>query len=500
MTTNANSMKLFLMVALFGLLGMAVAQVGAHWGGTTSGSTGLITVNAIPSIVLTTASGAINLGQPINYTVSIPAKAGFGPFPVNFTYNGTVLSSKTINGTDGNSISFSYTPTAPGLLTFGVNAVDLGATVPYAFGATNAVSVRVLMTHAVSNATVTLPSNVPVSFNYTNANVLFTVMSPNSTTANVLIANVTGVYSTTPTSGSSTFSKYLVLNFTVTNSTTAGALTGAAFTVTMRIPCGSNTAPYKLIGGVWTALAYTSDTSACTITFTIPADPVVGLFSSTSTGGGGGGGGVISGGGAGGSELPTVTAYTKGNQTGYLIANFSQMNSEAFSIGSAGFLVVENFITPTSAGITFNGNAITLSLYAPVRLQSTDGNAYYARLEDISYLPIRQTVSLRVYKQSPQVINPPTTTTIVTTVPTTTVPATTIVPVTTTVPAVISPNPVSKAGTPEAYEVAAGIVVIAIAGIAAVILFKRRAAAKAAAEEAAREAEAAKAHRTRKRR
>lgn len=100
-----------------------------------------------------------------------------------------------------------------------------------------------------------------------------------------------------------------------------------------------------------------------------------------------------------GAFLPTVNSYASGNQTGYTITNFTQANSETISIGSESITVVENFITPTSAGVTVNGQSLNLSMDTPVRFLNTSGSAYYAELTGISYLPSLQTVTLSVYGQ-----------------------------------------------------------------------------------------------------
>ncbi len=118
-----------------------------------------------------------------------------------------------------------------------------------------------------------------------------------------------------------------------------------------------------------------------------------------STGGGGGstGGAVV--GAPGGSSLPTYASYSNGDRMGYEIANFSQDNSETLTVGGTAFTVVENFITPTSAGVTVNGQSLTLSPGAPVQVLNTTGIAYYVELSSVSYLPVLQTVALYLYGQ-----------------------------------------------------------------------------------------------------
>ena len=106
------------------------------------------------------------------------------------------------------------------------------------------------------------------------------------------------------------------------------------------------------------------------------------------------------------------------------------------NVGGTAFSVVENFITPTTAGVTVNGQSLTLSQGAPVQVLNSSGSAYYVRLDGISYLPISQTVTLTLYAQpvvTAKVQNATTNNTVTTTVLPTTV--TTVAPVTTAVPA-----------------------------------------------------------------
>lgn len=75
----------------------------------------------------------------------------------------------------------------------------------------------------------------------------------------------------------------------------------------------------------------------------------------------------------------------------YLIANLSQ--TEEFSLNFSGIKVrgIENFITPDYAGVTLNGNSITLYPQEPYGL-----GGFYATLNSISWLPILITINLTV--------------------------------------------------------------------------------------------------------
>jgi len=171
-------------------------------------------------------------------------------------------------------------------------------------------------------------------------------------------------------------------------------------------------------------LPFTSNTVACTITFNIPADPTIGIFTSTpvsttvtttiSNGGGGvsqsgggsvggGVGGGVSGGGGRGSSLPVVISYSSGVQNGYQILNLTTDSSETLNMGNNGTIhVTLNYITPNSAGITANNQTFNLTANNTVALMGLDGYTYYAKLMNISYLPIQHTVKLLIYGQANQ--------------------------------------------------------------------------------------------------
>jgi hypothetical protein len=109
----------------------------------------------------------------------------------------------------------------------------------------------------------------------------------------------------------------------------------------------------------------------------------------------GGGGG---GGGGGGNFVPTVK--TSGNCT--TISNFSQDNSERFTLNNQAFTVVENYINPNSAGVSVNGKAYLLDLNAPQNVLNTSGADYKITLKSISYLPIVDTITVELCYSSNQ--------------------------------------------------------------------------------------------------
>ncbi len=299
-----------------------------------------------------------------------------------------------------------------------------------------------------AKGSVSLSAGSTNTLNYTSAGALIGISSSSDGVfATVLVTNDTGNFTgtSTPSSSSATFSPVSILNLSLT-SNVPGATT---YSMTINIPCGSNALPYKYntTTSTWVPLTVTGST-ACTITFNIPADPTIGVFTSTPTPSGtgtalgSGGSGVAAGGG--GSSLPTVSVYSSGTQTGYTIANLTVGNSENlnFNNNAKTMHVTLNFITPTSAGITVSNStasqSYTLSLNSPVAIIDPNNYTYYAELTSLSYLPILHTINLLVYGQPNQQIFVPApanaTNATTSNTPPQTPPATTVIP-TTTMPA-----------------------------------------------------------------
>jgi hypothetical protein len=264
----------------------------------------------------------------------------------------------------------------------------------------------------VANVLVSVPAGTNTVFNYTpttgGAGVSLTIASSNSLplAANVLITdqyNNATLTASPPTNGTMVLTPLTLLDVS-----SDLAATDVTYYLTVGYTCGTTVAPYTYnsVTG-WTLLTGATYNTAnpCSITFPIPADPVVGVFTETtptptsptvppSTSAG-----SPATASAPTTFLPTVTPFITGNQTGYLIANLSQSGSESVSINGTSFSVVENFITPTSAGVTVDGQPFTLSQGAPVRFNSTNSTFFYVELTGISYLPVLQTVTLELYGQ-----------------------------------------------------------------------------------------------------
>jgi hypothetical protein len=115
-------------------------------------------------------------------------------------------------------------------------------------------------------------------------------------------------------------------------------------------------------------------------------------------GGGGGGGGISgspgSGVSGGGSLVPTVLSAPSGGGECVTILNFSKDNQENVVVLGNKFNVVENFITPTTAGVSVNNESHTLALDNAISLASISGINYTLNLTKITYLPIHDSVTV----------------------------------------------------------------------------------------------------------
>ena len=422
---------------------------------------GNLTFNGMPSAANFT-SGVIK-EWAYNYNNTVGNTLGLGTFPdvITVPSQSNALLALT---------SLSYMSGAP--LT--VNAIsNLIANAGYLGPAPGASAV---LSGHTANVAVTIPSNTPVSVNYTSAGAVLSIKSTgsNTITAKVFIANLTASTSTTPSVASTAFTKLLILNLSV-NSTGAPS-NSITYALTVAYPCGSNAAPYKLntTTGAWIALNYSKNTTgapaSCTMSFTIPPDPVIGVFTSTpvttttvppaSTA-------ANPSGPAPTAAVPTVVPYTTSSQTGYELYNMTTDNSESMLINGTSFTLTQNFITPSSSGVTVNGNSYTLVPGGTAQIAGQSN--VYVHLVSISYLPVLHTVNYTFY----QAITPApvTTTSVTTTVPTTvTTVAPTVAPTTTA-----APTPPPSAAPPSSTDyLVIGAIIVIVAVLATLLYYSRR--------------------------
>ncbi len=131
----------------------------------------------------------------------------------------------------------------------------------------------------VLNSTYTITGYIPLIVNVTNASTVVKMNSQTSAPLNLVIMNVTNALTTSPQG----FRPLLVLNVSTISS--ANVTTSLTMAYNCSLPQAS-IIPYKQNShGIWiTILPFTVDPTKCTASFTIPSDPIAGLFQSQNQG------------------------------------------------------------------------------------------------------------------------------------------------------------------------------------------------------------------------
>lgn len=227
-----------------------------------------IIVNNDPVLSLASSANSINVGGAILISNSI--RSGTQP------YSALSLSTNAPAGgyaISGNSITFNSIGTfsITGSITDAVNAI-----------ASNTVSLTVngIISGSTGNIIVVLSANTPANVVYQNANTVLTLIPHNNVNAGLFLNNVTSTIASMPSLSGFSLSKIAILNFTVTS----GANSISSENVTIGYPCsiGNNVLPYLFTGGTWNAInPFTVNSVSCSIAFSIPVDPVFGIFQKT---------------------------------------------------------------------------------------------------------------------------------------------------------------------------------------------------------------------------
>ncbi len=243
-------------------------------------------VNDAPSITLSAENSIINLGQSVTFSSNIIG--GTDPFTVSLIYKTSVVGN--VVGRNDRNVVWTYTPSDVGTLSFSANAVDTAGT-PVEFNAPASITVKPVF-NGDSTASVNIPANVPLDISFKPADTIVSITSATGATATVAISDVTASTSNMPVNASTAFTKLSVLDISISPNTV-----NTIVSMGLGSACGSNVAPYKLYNdGTWVELPFAVNSITCTISFSIPPDPVVGLFSyvvtpqgrAPSNGGGGG--------------------------------------------------------------------------------------------------------------------------------------------------------------------------------------------------------------------
>ncbi len=129
-----------------------------------------------------------------------------------------------------------------------------------------------------------------------------------------------------------------------------------------------------------------------TATITVPAT------TTTIPEGGGETGGYVTGptgpGGGGYSSLEPIVNTTA---RGFEIINLSQLNRAVIELNEKVFNITENYITPDYAGITINNANYVIYPNQTIQFDSTAIDNYYLKMTNLTFIPIRDTVSFELY-------------------------------------------------------------------------------------------------------
>ena len=160
------------------------------------------------------------------------------------------------------------------------------------------------------------------------------------------------------------------------------------------------------------------------------------------------------------------------------IMNFSQKNSETLNLMGSSFLITENYITPTSAGISVNDAHYEITIGHTTYLGKFKGVNYTLNLLNLSYIPRIDIVTVSLCGTGPGILDTQQTTTMptVTTSASSTVPST--APSTTLVQTSTAPSSttsttsgtVSSTNQDIAYAGGAAVAIIIVAAVVFLIL------------------------------
>ena len=414
---------------------------------TRSSFIGFTNFNIVPTptaTALTPSNVILDAGQLITYNVLI--SGGVGPFTVNLVHAGNVVDTIVMSaGFSGNVLLIPTPPNTPPAntvsVTFNVIATDSGTTPPFVFTSpSNTITVNPAPTVSLTASSTSTPIGTPVTF-----------------TINEIGGSV------------GPFDIALFIAGTKQGSNVIIASPGGSNTITV-YGSSINTFNYNVVAtdkGTTTPYVFNS----ATVPVTFNPNPGGGI-----TGPGGGVGGP-----GGGGNVTHVVLYNNETTgaTGYTIFNFTEGHTNGFIIASdtfnmsKQFNVTINFITPTSVGVTINGHNYTLIPGEPQILIDPPSYAYYAKLLNISYLPILHKADIIVYVASLLPSANTTTSVVTTTIPVNTTATTTAL--TTTVPATTTVSWYTVPPSITVYYVIGVLVVIAAvtAGIVVHLLRKK---------------------------
>ncbi|MDE1871700.1 MAG: hypothetical protein KGI06_05685 [Candidatus Micrarchaeota archaeon] len=379
------------------------------------------TSSTTSTTVPTSSSTTISTSIPTTTSISVTSSVSTTTAP-STTASTTISTTRTTTATSTNptttqstTISTTKTTTAPTTsksttsTASSTSSTATSTTASSTSPSTTSVPTTTIPSISTSNSIVSVngivSSNSPININLRSANSIINITSNTQVTANVVIANITGnvLSGALPQLPNNAILLALMINYTKTSNTPLYASFSTAY------PCNvpsSSIYVAQLSNGAWTPIPYNANQPACSVSYSITEDPIIGIFvqsspattstttAATTTISSGGSGGGGSGGGGGGSSKPVVSSTTNG----YIISNMGQLDTVKVTLRNETVSIIENYITPTSAGLTINGNSsYVLNDSNFYRISSISNYTTYIRLLNISYIPIKQTITVYLY-------------------------------------------------------------------------------------------------------
>jgi polyvinyl alcohol dehydrogenase (cytochrome) len=332
-----------------------------------------ISVKSAPQASISPSNPALLSGEKETYNIAV--NGGTGPFNVhlfNVTGNSNQGSTLTINAPgESNSISF-VAGSASGTFQYNAIITDEGTTTPFvANSPTNSISVTAFTDN---NAAISISENA-------------TTFTPNQT--ETFTFNIVG--------GIGPFTVEL---FNSSSSLNQGQ------NVIIASPGGSNVISFQALAtGTFTYEAVATDkgtpftfsSSPVTVTVSTPVTTTIPQGGGGGAGGGGTGGG--GGGGGGGSSKPVITPLLNG----FDVSTVSQLNTFSVTICNTQLNTTENYITPTSVGVTINGEEYLLLVNQSTKIDGLPSGCN-VKLVNITYIPIEHIAEFQ-FTQNSSIIN-----------------------------------------------------------------------------------------------
>jgi hypothetical protein len=235
-------------------------------------------------------------------------------------------------------------------------------------------SLLILTFHEIFNNTSNVKRNIS-SYELNNFTIIANYIAQQKAAGNIMVTNFSSYYALIN-------ANQIVNGTSISVSPTSNTYYYYMVNDTVGTTAYSPTALIKVSNAVTTnSTSTTTSSTTSTSTTTTPQN--------NNQGGGGGGGG------GGGSGQPTVTQVGSCSA----ISNFTTPDTEYIWINNVRFEVTDNFIGPTTAGVTINGTSYTLS--PNVEQDLTKSGTYTITLSNISYIPVQHTITVTLCLTSP---------------------------------------------------------------------------------------------------